>query len=296
MDAFGPTRRPSDRPLTGGFMVLLSALMFAGVGALVKVASSGIPAEMTVFFRNAVALVFFLPWLLARRTPQTLKTSCLRFHLVRSAAGLGSMYCFFYSVGRLRLADAVLLNYTVPLFIPMIAWFWLREPFGRRTLYAVVLGFIGVALILKPGFDLFQPAGLVGLASGMLAAVAMTAIRRMSGSEPIMRTVFYFTAFGTLVSSLPLAWTWKDPDGQLFWVLCTMGILAIIAQMFLTKGYSMAPAGQVGPFSYSTVVFAALLGWLFWGETPDTLTLVGAVLTCSAGIITTYSGGRYPTP
>ncbi|MCU0560029.1 MAG: DMT family transporter [Desulfobacterales bacterium] len=191
------------------------------------------------------------------------------------------------------MADAVLLNYTVPMFIPVAAYFWLREPLGRRTLFAVLWGFFGVALILKPGFELFQPAGLVGLASGMLAAVAMTAIRRMSGSEPILRTVFYFSAFGTLVSSLPLAWAWKDSGGPLLYVLCAIGLLAVIAQMFLTQGYSMAPAGQVGPFSYSTVVFAALLGWGFWGETLDTLTLVGVVVTCSAGIIATCHSGPH---
>jgi drug/metabolite transporter (DMT)-like permease len=286
MDGLEITRR--DRPVAGGLMVLLSALMFAGVGAMVKVASSGLPTEMTVFFRNAVAMLFFLPWLFLRRTPQTLRTNCLRFHLLRAAGGLGSMYCFFYAVGRLRLTDAVVLNYTVPLFIPIIARFWLREPVSRRTLCAVAVGFIGVALILKTGLELFQPAGLVGLASGLLAAVAMTAIRRMSGSEPIVRTVFYFTAFGTLVFSLPLTWAWQHPGGHLLWVLCAMGILAIIAQMFMTKGYSMAPAGQVGPFSYGTVVFVALLGWLLWGETLDTLTFVGAVLTCLAGIIATY--------
>jgi drug/metabolite transporter (DMT)-like permease len=116
----------------------------------------------------------------------------------------------------------------------------------------------------------------------------MTGIRRMSVSEPIVRIVFYFTAFGTLVSAVPLAWSWKDPGGGLLWVLAAMGILAVTAQMFLTKGYSLAPAGQVGPFSYGNVVFAALLGWMFWGETLDWLTLAGAVLTCAAGIIASY--------
>jgi drug/metabolite transporter (DMT)-like permease len=78
--------------------------------------------------------------------------------------------------------------------------------------------------------------------------------------------------------------------------LCVMGVLAIMAQICLTKGYSLAPAGQVGPFNYGNVVFAALLGWIFWGETLDGLTLVGAVLTCSAGIIATYHSGRHNKP
>lgn len=282
--------------MAGGLLVLTSALLFAGVGAIVKVAAAGLPIEVVVFFRNATAMVFFLPWLMTRQRDLNLKTGCLHLHLLRATAGLGAMYCFFIAVKMMRLADAMLLSYTLPIFIPIIEWFWLKEPVSRQTKIAVVVGFIGIALILKPGSGLFQAAGLAGLASGILAALAMVGIRRMTVSEPVARIVFYFTTFGTLVSSVPLAWSWETPGGHLLGALCVMGILAITAQMCLTKGYSLAPAGQVGPFNYGNVVFAALLGWLIWGETLDGLTLVGAVLTCSAGIIATYHSERRIKP
>ena len=292
--ALHPARR--NRPVAGGMLVLASALLFAGVGAIVKVAAADLPIEVVVFFRNSMAMVFFLPWLMTRQRDLSLRTGCLHLHLLRSAAGLGAMYCFFIAVKMMRLADAMLLSYTLPIFIPIIEWFWLKEPVSRQTKMAVIVGFIGIALILKPGSGLFQPAGLAGLASGLLAALAMVGIRRMTLSEPVARIVFYFTTVGTLVSSVPLAWAWETPGGHLLWALCAMGILAILAQMSLTKGYSLAPAGQVGPFTYGNVVFAALLGWLIWGETMDGLTLVGAVLTCSAGIIATYRSERHVKP
>jgi len=285
-----------SRPVAGGLLVLTSALLFAGVGALVKAASADLPSEVIVFFRNAVAMAFLLPWLLIRHRNLSLKTSCPNLHLLRAAAGLAAMYCFFIALKLLRLADAMLLCYTLPIFIPIIEWFWLKEPVSRQTKIAVLVGFIGIALVLKPGFGLFQAAGLVGLASGLLAALAIVGIRRMTVTEPVVRIVFYFTSFGTLVSAVPLAWTWQNPSGHMLGVLCFMGVLAIMAQMCLTKGYSMAPAGQVGPFNYGNVVFAALLGWLIWGETMDGLTLVGAVLTCSAGIIATYRSERNIKP
>jgi drug/metabolite transporter (DMT)-like permease len=281
-----------NRPVAGGLLVLTSALLFAGVGAIVKVAAADLPIEVVVFFRNAVAMAFLLPWLLIRHRNLSLKTSCPHMHLLRAVAGLGAMYCFFIALKLLRLADAMLLCYTLPIFIPIIEWFWLKEPVSRQTKIAVIVGFIGIALILKPGSGLFQAAGLVGLASGLLAALAMVGIRRMTVTEPVARVVFYFTTFGTLVSSVPLVWAWETPGGHLLWALCAMGILAIMAQMCLTKGYSLAPAGQVGPFNYGNVVFAAFLGWLIWGETLDGLTLAGAVLTCSAGIIATYHSER----
>ena len=152
----------------------------------------------------------------------------------------------------------------------------------------MAVGFVGVTLVIKPGLGVFQPAGLIGLASGLLAALSMTGIRRMSVSEPTFRIVFYFTAFGTLVSSAPLAWSWQDPGRTLLVLLVAMGLLAVMAQIFVTKGYSLAPAGQVGAFSYGNVVFAALLGRVFWDETMDWLTLAGAVLTCAAGIIANH--------
>jgi len=262
----------------------------------VKVAAADLPIEVVVFFRNSMAMVFFLPWLMTRQRDLSLRTGCLHLHLLRSAAGLGAMYCFFIAVKMMRLADAMLLSYTLPIFIPIIEWFWLKEAVSRQTKIAVVVGFIGIAFVLKPGFSLFQAAGLVGLASGLLAALAIVGIRRMTVTEPVVRVVFYFTVFGTLVSAIPLAWTWQNPTGHLLGMLCVMGVLAIMAQICLTKGYSLAPAGQVGPFNYGNVVFAALVGWLIWGETLDGLTLAGAVLTCSAGIIATYHSERHIKP
>jgi drug/metabolite transporter (DMT)-like permease len=285
-----------SRPVAGGLLVLTSALLFAGVGALVKAASADLPTEVIVFSRNAVAMAFLLPWLLIRHRHLSLKTNYPHLHLLRAAAGLGAMYCFFIALKLLRLADAMLLCYTLPIFIPIFEWFWLKEPVSRKTKIAVIVGFIGIVLVLKPGFGLFQAAGLVGLASGMLSALAIVGIRRMTVTEPVVRIVFYFTVFGTLVSAIPLAWTWENPESNMLWVLCAMGVLAVMAQMCLTKGYSLAPAGQVGPFSYGNVVFAALMGWLIWGETLDGLTIVGAVLTCSAGIIASYQSERHVNP
>ena len=194
--------------------MLCSALLFSGVGAIVKATASELPIEVIVFFRNATAYAALLPYLLLVRRDVSLKTGCLGLHLVRAAAGLSAMYTFFIAVKLLRLADAMLLSYTLPIFIPIIERVWLGEPVTRRTQAAVALGFVGILLILKPGSGLFQPAGLVGLASGILAALAMVGIRRMAVSEPVDRIIFYFTTFGTAVSAVPLAWAWETPKGR----------------------------------------------------------------------------------
>lgn len=282
----------TDNLRQGAFYMAVSALLFAGMGALVKLVSASLPNEMVVFFRSAMGLVVLLPWLWHGGLAG-IRTTALTQHLARSAAGLGAMYCFFYALAHLSLAEATLLNYSTPLFVPFIAAWWLGErvPAGLRPV--LLMGMLGVVLILKPGLALFTPAALVGLASGVLAAFAMTGIRRLSKTEPVTRIVFYFTIFSTLVSAVPLIWRWQTPEPELWGALIAIGILATLAQLFLTRAYRSAPAAQVGPFTYLTVVFAASVGWMFWDEVPDGLSLLGALLVVAGGVFTIRRAGRY---
>lgn len=268
----------------GALLAIAAAFMFAAMGAVIKAASAHLPNEMVVFFRNFFGLLALLPWLL-RGGVRALATQRFGSHLTRSLAGLAAMYCFFYAIAKLHLAEAVLLNFTAPLFTPFIALLWLHERVERNVWWAIIVGFVGVALILKPGMDIFSPAALIGLASGALAAFAVVNIRRMSETEPTTRIVFYFSTVSVIVSALPLLWRWQTPGPEALGLMVVAGIFATSGQLLLTRGYALAPAALVGPFTYSSVVFAALFGWLLWGEMPDTLSLAGAVLVCLAGIM-----------
>jgi drug/metabolite transporter (DMT)-like permease len=286
-DSVIPGKAYRNQPIAGALFVLGASFMFAMVGTLVKVVSTSLNNEMVVFFRNVCSLIFILPWFVYSRPSGGIKTSCLRLHLLRSVAGLGAMYCFFYAIAQLRLSEAFLLSCASPLFIPLIAYVWMREQVTYNAKGAIIAGFIGIVLILKPGFGIFRPAMLVALATGVLVALAMVTIRRMSFSEPAIRIVFYFTIFSTVISAGPLFWSWQSPLPEIWWLLILIGLLAAVGQFFLTKGYSMAPAAQVSPLTYGNVVFATIIGWIYWGETMDMLTWAGALLVCMAGIITT---------
>ncbi len=273
-------------PRRAALLVIVAALLFAIMGAMVKVASRSLPNEMVVFFRNVLGWIVLLPWVLRGGAP-TLQTRHLHLHALRAVSGLTSMYCFFYAIAHLQLANAILLNYAAPLFIPFIAALWLREPFPVALRWASVVGFIGIAFILKPDRALLDPAALVGLAAGVFTAVAFVSIRRMAATEPTTRIVFYFSTSATLISAVPLAWAWVRPEPTLWGVLVAIGMVATLAQLMLTRAYAYAPAARVGPFGYSIVLFGALIGWVLWGETPDRLSLFGALLVCCAGILTT---------
>lgn len=262
--------------------MVLTALMFAVMGLSVQVASARLPQTVVVFFRSSLGLVTLLPWIVG----VDLRTRHVKEHLVRSLAGLASMYCFFYTLAHMRLAEAVLLNYSLPLFMPVVESAWLREPFPRRLWTPILVGFLGIVVILRPGSSLVEPVALVGVASALFAAVAQVGIRRLTRTEPVARIVFYFAVTTTLVSALPLPATWRTPPAAAtWWALIACGVAATFAQLAMTRAYAHAPAAQVGPFIYSSVLFAGLLDWLFFRRLPDAFTVAGGLLVGGAGIL-----------
>ncbi|MFO1436189.1 MAG: DMT family transporter [Gammaproteobacteria bacterium] len=261
-----------------------ASLAMAAMGTCIRFAAQDINNAMVVFLRNAFGLMFLLPGLLQHGTA-LMHTQRFTAHLARSLAGLAAMYCFFYAIAHMHLAEAVLLNFSSPVFTALLAAIWLKEPLSPKTILAVMLGLFGIMLILKPTPTHFTPVSLVGLASAMLAAVAMVNIRGMASSEPTWRIVLYFSMISTVVSAIPLGWHWQTPTPRAWLAMAAAGLCASLGQLMLTYSYTSAPAAKVGTINYSTVIFAGLLGWWLWNERPDQLSLLGASLVIAAGIL-----------
>jgi drug/metabolite transporter (DMT)-like permease len=263
--------------------MVASALAFALMSAAVKVAARDVSSPVIVFFRNAVGLVLLVPWAV-REGPRRLATQQFGGHLVRGLAGLAAMSCFFFAIGRMRLADAVLLNQSFPLFLPLAERAWLGERVRPGVWRSLGLGFLGVVVILRPGAGVWSAAALAGLASAVLAATAQVGIRRLTRTEPVARIVFYFAVIATAAAVLPLPWAWRTPTPRAWAALCAVGVLATIGQFTLTRAYAHAPAASVGPFIYAGVVFAVLIDWTVWGVLPDAWFVPGAALIAVAGV------------
>lgn len=264
-----------DNLRLGAAFAIAAAAAFAVMAACVKAAAASVSNEVVVFFRSAIGLVILLPWLL-RPGGVAIRTRRLGGHLWRAGFGVCAMYAFFYAIAHLHLAEAVLLTYSTPLFIPFIAWAWLREPPPAIVFPSVAMGLGGIALIVKPDVQAFISfASVAGILSGLLAAAAWVSIRRIADTEPAVRIVFYFSALSTLVSAAPLLWAWRTPVGAAWLWLAATGVFATIGQLCLTRAYSLAAAARIGPFTYASVIFAGLIGWLFWNEQPDTMSLLG---------------------
>jgi drug/metabolite transporter (DMT)-like permease len=269
--------------LLGALFILLSELLFASMGAVVKQLTQTLPSEMAVFMRNLFSLGLLLPLVWGSRSI-TLKTQVVHLHLLRSVAGVSAMYCFFYALANLPLADGMLLKMTSPLFMPLLAWYWLSEPLYRMVILAIAVGFFGVMLVLNPGGE-FNHVALVGLLGGGLASLAKVSLRRMGKSEPSVRVVFYFALLSSMISAFPMIWNWQQPTSVEWWLFALLGGFGTLGQLLLTRGYAIASAARVSPFTYSSVLFGAAYGYLFWGETLSLQFIFGAILIALAGAL-----------
>ncbi len=262
---------------------LASALCFATMAAFVRLTAAQLPRSEVVFFRNFIGLLILLP--LVAQQKVSLRTSHFRLHLLRATAGLAAMSLYFYAISNLPLAGAVLLNYTSPIFVALFAGLWLKEKLTRRRQLAVVIGVLGVLCLFQPTAAIASLAGLAGLASGLLGGLALTSVKRLSDTDPGTRIVLYFSLLSSILSAVPMFWTYQAPSWPVLLALVGMAGVGTMGQLLLTHAYKLAPASQVSPLGFSGLVFAGLFGFLFWGEAPDLAMLAGTVLIVTSGVL-----------
>lgn len=277
----------------GALYVVLAELFLVVSGMVVKQITETVSTEMIVFARNLFALFLLLPWLI-RNGFNAIRTDCLRFHFMRAAVGVTAMTCLYYSWGHLPLAEAALLKQTAPFFIPIIALWWLGERISAAVKLAIVVGFLGVFLVLNPTHENLNVAVLIAVCGAMLGGFAKVIIRRLSSTEPAQRVVFYFALISTGLALFPALMSWKTPSLiEMAWLML-MALTSTIAQLFLSRGYALAPAGQLGAYTYTSVAFAALFGWWIWDETLGLNTLMGIILIIGAGLLSLKIGYSKP--
>ncbi|KFZ28662.1 multidrug DMT transporter permease [Pseudidiomarina atlantica] len=275
---------PQRTVVIASLLVLGAEMCFAGVSALVKYLSTDVPSEQLVFFRSVMTFVVLLPWLW-RKGPSTFKTKAWRFHLSRGLAGLAAMYLFFYAIATIPLAQATLVLLLSPFLIPIIGRIWLGERVLPQTWIAISIGFIGVFVFLNPAATKLSPVVAIAFIAACLAAFTKTLIRQMSATESSSKIVFYFAAISTVVSAIPLLWLGQPIAAEHWLAIGIMGLLAVAGQLGMTKAFSLAPAARVGVFTYSSVMFAALMGYWFWDEAITWHMLTGAAIITVAGYL-----------
>lgn len=275
---------PRQSIIRGAAFIIGAQVFSVILGGLIKQASEDLPLEMIVFFRNIFGLLFLLPFI-AKSGLFELKTKVVGWHLLRAVFGLGSMYSYFYVVTALNLANATAIIMLAPIMIPFAAFFILNEQFSIKVFVASIVGFTGVVVVLQPEGNTGL-AGFTGVVGACFVALSQVSIKKLSLTEPAYRIVLYFTCFALVASSIPLVWAWQIPSTYNQWLsLLMLGGAATISQLCLAKGYLLAPVSTVGVLIYTSILFSAFVGWAYWDETWDVVSIAGSLLIIMAGVI-----------
>lgn len=264
--------------------ILLSAFGFAMMNTFVHLAGD-LPTMQKAFFRNSIAMIFAAITLRRKRVSFHWEPGNLPLLFVRSVCGTLGIFCNFYAVDHLVLADATILNKMSPFFAIFFSLFLLKERASLFQYCAVAAAFFGSLLIIKPGLSEASIPAFIGLMGGMGAGAAYTAVRALSKrGEESARIVFFFSFFSVCMT-LPFLIMQYQP--MALWQLACLvgaGAAATLGQFGVTLAYAYAPAKEISVFDYTQVLFSALLGFLLFGQAPDWMSVIGYIIIFSVSV------------
>ncbi|GAA0593450.1 DMT family transporter [Virgibacillus siamensis] len=263
----------SDRN-KGIILLLVSALGFSLMGAFVKL-SGDLPTAQKAFFRNIVAAVITVGFVLHHKERLFGKKGNQKLLLARSALGTVGIVLNFYAIDRLVLSDAEMLNKLSPFILIIFSAIFLKETARRFQVIAVIVAFVGALFIIQPEFSVDLFPYIVGVFGAVFAAGAYTFLRVLGNKEKYYTVVFYFSFFATVVL-LPFTIFAYEPMSLTQWIyLILAGVCATAGQFGITLAYKFAPANEISIFFYSTVVYSALLSIVLFGQIPTMLSVLG---------------------
>lgn len=282
----------------GILFMLLASLSFAAMGGFAKVVSQVLPPVEVTFFRNifGVVLVGLAIWKIPLK--QTGGKPLLL--LFRGSMGFAALLAYFYIMAHIPLGEAVTYNKTSPIFVAIFAYIFLKEKLHPSALLAIVLGFVGIVLVAQPEGGNFDKYDMLGIFSGIGAALAYTSIRELRTYYDTRAIVMSFMGVGTIAPLLLMLVTpYVEVSADFDWMFATfvmpkgiewlyvtaVGIFATISQLLMTKAYEYTKAGIVGTISYSNIVFAIIIGTILGDPLPDIWTVLGIILVIISGLL-----------
>jgi drug/metabolite transporter (DMT)-like permease len=267
--------------LRAALLMLGSTLAFGLMAIAIRYATRYVPTQEVAFFRNAFGLLALLP-MLVRPGSAPLRTQQLPRYFLRSAIGLASMLCAFWAIGHLPISQAISLSYSTPLFVTIAAVLWLGETVRLRRWAAVIIGFIGVLIIVRPGSTSFTPGTLVAVGAAVLSSLVAIQIKQLTRVDSADTVVFYTYVFWVPLSLVPALFVWVWPTG-LAWVwLVATGVLGTLGQLLWTRALRLGEVSALTPISFMQLPLVSLLGWLLFNETLDRWTVIGAAIILGA--------------
>ena len=274
-----------DHPGLGIAFFIGNMVLMALIGATVKALSDDYPLGEILLLRFAFAAMFFWAILLTTTGLSGLRTSRPFGHAIRGASGIASLSLFFFAISEIPMADATALAYSAPIFITLLSIFMLNETIGLRRWLAIFAGFVGVLLIAQPGGAGWNIGVAAAIGSAVTGALVAIWLRRLGSTEKSVTIGLYHNSAGVLVCLVwVLAIDAVIPKGEDLLLFCVFGAMCAAQQWLLIASFRYAEASLLAPFEYMAMIFAAIAGYLFWGEIPVLTSWIGATVIASSGL------------
>jgi drug/metabolite transporter (DMT)-like permease len=257
----------------------IGSFCFALTGLFAKVTDNRFTVSELLFFRSLICIFVIFPFVYKE------KNLSIRFNkpwlfAVRCLASLLSMYCMYYSVAYIPLSANTLLINTYPIFVPAVMFFIFKTKTDRNVILGIVVSFIGLIFILRPGGEVFCFAGLVAVISGLLSAIGFSSLRQLLSEyqNNVNKLLFYYFVFCTLAPVPFMFYNWHTPTLFELIMLFSIGISAMGYQFMYSLALKRAPVQIVSPILFFSVIFNTIFGALFWKEIPDIYLYIGSVI------------------
>lgn len=269
----------------GIVLMIVSTLGFSSMHVMIRHLADSLDPIQIAFFRNFFGLIVFLPWFL-RYGLAPLRTKQLKLHALRAVLNVCAMFAFFSALGMTSLSRVTALGFTAPLFAALLSVVVLGEVFRLRRWTATLCGFLGTLVILRPGFEEIDLGSILVLFSALLWGCTLMVIKVLARTESSFTITSYMNILLTLLSLVPALLVWRTPEGMQWLWLLAIGVLGTLAQVAITQSLKEADVNAVMPFDFLKLIWVAIMGYLFFGETPGLYVwLGGAIVFASATYI-----------
>lgn len=271
----------------GGVFLMFAAAGFGTMVAMIKLAGERLDVFQILLVRQAVMACIVAPTIL-RDFPGSLKTNSFGLQILRIFLALVAMGFGFTAVINMPLADATAIGFAKSFFVTICAIFFLNEVIGFRRWFAVIIGFIGVLIVLRPGFDGFTIYGVYALIGSAGAGTVMVVIRILTRTESTTSILTYQALGVGLAVAIPGLWFWQWPNTYEWLLLIGMGVISYIAQMLNITAYKYGEASVMASLDYVRLIYAVIFGWILFETLPDFWTWFGAMIIIGASVYTIH--------
>jgi len=271
----------------------IACALFPIMNGIVKLLAASYEPQQIVWFRIVSHLVLVAVVFMPRMGLGLLRTRRIGTQFVSSVMMLLSTLFFFSAVKSIPVAEAISVTFVAPLAVVLLAWPLLGERITWFRMAAVIVGFSGVLIVIRPGSAVFQWASLLLLCSAMCYAIYQILIRRLAGIDAPATSIFYSVLLGAIIMSIWLPFVWKMPTNWIDWaLLCSLGVFGALGHYCVAKAMTYASANFVAPFNYTQMIGSVIVGYFMFAEVPDFYTWLGTAVVVGAGLMVGWQGRR----